>query len=200
MAYNKVIYGGDTLVDLTNDTVESSKMLSGTIAHDASGNEIYGEIETYLNGELAIIFGDGVDVSDRYGGIPLKVYFASNGGVLENKYINSGFDIWSLGMTVSDFMNLANEYGELSVADGTISLTVMPEYANQIFSSLMLLPKSNVIPLTAVPDDLKSENILSGKNIFGVNGSLVTQTIRTGNSVPDDLIGVNGDLYFVVEN
>jgi hypothetical protein len=34
---NKVIYGGRTLIDLTSDTVEASKLLLGTKAHDKSG-------------------------------------------------------------------------------------------------------------------------------------------------------------------
>ena len=42
MAINKVIYGGKTLIDLTNDTVTDDKMLSGTKAHDKSGAQITG--------------------------------------------------------------------------------------------------------------------------------------------------------------
>lgn len=39
---NKVIYGGRTLIDLTSDTVEASKLLLGTKAHDKSGAQIGG--------------------------------------------------------------------------------------------------------------------------------------------------------------
>lgn len=39
---NKVIYGGRTLIDLTGDTVDPSKLLSGTKAHDKSGAPIVG--------------------------------------------------------------------------------------------------------------------------------------------------------------
>ena len=35
MPYNKVIYGGRTLIDLTNDTVKADKILKGYIAHTA---------------------------------------------------------------------------------------------------------------------------------------------------------------------
>lgn len=42
MAYNKVIYGGNTLIDLTGDTVSADKMLSGIKAHDKSGAIIEG--------------------------------------------------------------------------------------------------------------------------------------------------------------
>lgn len=42
MAVNKVIYGGNTLIDLTADTVTVDKMLAGTTAHDMTGALIEG--------------------------------------------------------------------------------------------------------------------------------------------------------------
>lgn len=39
---SKVVYFGETLIDLTNDTVEASKLLSGFTAHDKSGALITG--------------------------------------------------------------------------------------------------------------------------------------------------------------
>lgn len=42
MAINKVIYGGETLIDLTSDTVTADKMLTGYTAHDKSGAPITG--------------------------------------------------------------------------------------------------------------------------------------------------------------
>lgn len=39
---NKVIYGGNTLIDLTSDTVSASDLLSGKTAHDKSGAIITG--------------------------------------------------------------------------------------------------------------------------------------------------------------
>lgn len=39
---NKVIYNGQTLIDLTADTVAANKLLSGYTAHDASGAPITG--------------------------------------------------------------------------------------------------------------------------------------------------------------
>lgn len=41
-AYNKVIYHGKTLIDLTSDTVTADALLDGYIAHDKSGNVITG--------------------------------------------------------------------------------------------------------------------------------------------------------------
>lgn len=42
MAINKIIYGGETLIDLTSDTVDVSHLLSGIKAHDRTGTQITG--------------------------------------------------------------------------------------------------------------------------------------------------------------
>lgn len=39
---NKVIYGSQTLIDLSNDTVTADKILAGYTAHDASGASVTG--------------------------------------------------------------------------------------------------------------------------------------------------------------
>ena len=44
MAVNKVIYNGETLIDLTSDTVEAGSLLSGVTAHDKAGNKITGSV------------------------------------------------------------------------------------------------------------------------------------------------------------
>lgn len=41
---NKVIYDGNTLIDLTADTVTPESLLSGVTAHDASGATITGTV------------------------------------------------------------------------------------------------------------------------------------------------------------
>ncbi len=42
MAINKVIYGGNVLIDLTGDTITPDKLAEGVKAHDASGAQITG--------------------------------------------------------------------------------------------------------------------------------------------------------------
>lgn len=49
MAINKVIYGGETLIDLTGDTVTADKILSGFTAHDKAGEPITGTCEFDVN-------------------------------------------------------------------------------------------------------------------------------------------------------
>lgn len=43
MGVNKVEYSGETLIDLTNDTVTQENMLAGTTAHNAAGESITGK-------------------------------------------------------------------------------------------------------------------------------------------------------------
>lgn len=42
MAISKVVYGGNTLIDLTADTVSADKVLAGIKAHGADGEAITG--------------------------------------------------------------------------------------------------------------------------------------------------------------
>ena len=49
MAISKVVYGGDTLIDLTADTIKKDKVLKGYTAHGADGEPIVGECEYDAN-------------------------------------------------------------------------------------------------------------------------------------------------------
>lgn len=82
MAVNKVIYDGDTLIDLTGDTVAPTSLLEGETAHDASGRSITGALipgdmfkstyDTNGNGQV-----DKADDSDRVGGKRIVVASAA---------------------------------------------------------------------------------------------------------------------------
>ena len=55
MAVNKIIYGGNTLLDLTGDTVTADKILEGFTAHDKTGNTITGNCKFDVNSQDATI-------------------------------------------------------------------------------------------------------------------------------------------------
>lgn len=59
MAYNKVVYDGNTLIDLTSDTVSSDKLLTGETAHDKTGAIIQGGL--VMN---KVYFGDSAPSSN----------------------------------------------------------------------------------------------------------------------------------------
>lgn len=57
-AKNKVVYAGETLIDLTEDTVTPASLKSGVTAHDASGTKITGTLDTAPPEESDINFWD----------------------------------------------------------------------------------------------------------------------------------------------
>lgn len=61
MGVNKVVVNKETKLDLTNDTVTPSSLLKNVIAHDASGEQIVGEVEKLPNPSSLTISIDGAD-------------------------------------------------------------------------------------------------------------------------------------------
>ena len=55
MAVNKVEYGGQTLMDLTSDTVTEETLVQGTTAHNAAGEQITGSFDP----DKLLSFGTG---------------------------------------------------------------------------------------------------------------------------------------------
>lgn len=60
MGINKIIYGGNTLIDLTADTVTTATLLSGATAHDKTGATITGECDYDANTQDATATVDEV--------------------------------------------------------------------------------------------------------------------------------------------
>lgn len=50
MGNSKIVYYGETLIDLTGDTVEAAKLLKGVTAHDKKGEKITGTFEASAGG------------------------------------------------------------------------------------------------------------------------------------------------------
>ena len=45
MKVNKVVYGGATLLDLTEDTITEDVIVEGYVGHDASGEQVTGKLK-----------------------------------------------------------------------------------------------------------------------------------------------------------
>jgi len=58
---NKVMYGGNVLIDLTSDTVDAAHLASGYTAHSASGAPVTGSLSfvTYYTSSSTPTSGQG---------------------------------------------------------------------------------------------------------------------------------------------
>ena len=70
--------------------------------------------------------------------------------------------------------------------------TITPTTTNQTIASGTYLTGAQTIAGDA---DLVGSNIISTANIFGVQGTVVLQTVYTGSSAPSSSTGINGDIY-----
>lgn len=99
--------------------------------------------------------------------------------------------------------------------DGLSQVTVNPISSNYIGSGVATKSAATITPTTTdqtidagqylsgaqtIKGDrnLVSENIISGKSIFGVSGSVVIQKYYTGTSEPPSSLGNDGDIYLKV--
>lgn len=83
MAVNKVIYDGNTLIDLTSDTVTAESLLSGYTAHDASGASITGTASgggatRTIATATATVSSNATSISFTVAGEPLAFSVKSN--------------------------------------------------------------------------------------------------------------------------
>ena len=60
MGVSKVVYGGNTLIDLTADTVQANKLLKGYTAHGADGEVINGSCTFDADTQDATASGDEI--------------------------------------------------------------------------------------------------------------------------------------------
>ena len=100
MGKSKVVYYGTTLIDLTSDTVEPSKLISGYTAHDKAGEPIVG----VAAGESTMVV-DASELADNYA--------SADGFKLSYDNVNTGqtFVTNSVNTTQGIFIETANESG-----------------------------------------------------------------------------------------
>lgn len=99
--------------------------------------------------------------------------------------IRSGVSIFGVtGTVVASSPNLQNK----TVTPRASSQTVKPDSGYDGLKQVTVSGDANLV----------SGNIISGKTIFGVPGSVVIQRYYTGSSVPSSSTGSNGDLYLQI--
>ncbi len=141
MGVNKVIYGTQTIIDLTADTVNANVLLSGYTAHGANGNLIRGTFspfgavtpykfdyhDGYFSGSVWKYYStDYKYCSDIYQVQKDKIYFITLGNTVGSQFL-SGF------VTNDVSANHANAVAEIINDPG----------GGQRFSNFMFMPEQN---------------------------------------------------------
>lgn len=189
MGISKVNFGGDTLIDLTNDSVDAASLLKGTTAHNAAGEQIVGALD--VKGTFYVTLTKGNGNSATADKTPKEVYAAYAAGYAVYalvKFTTSNPLILSLACALSD-----SEDGEFIAftAAGSGGPTERPQYISAlgVFSVWMVwsgtLAKLEDIP--AIPTELKNPNALTikiGSTTVTYDGSTAqTVTIDDGTEV-----------------
>lgn len=84
---SRVDYAGETLIDLTYDTVAPNNLVGGITAHDSAGNGITGELEF----AAVATSGDYNDLSNKptvvTGDKDYKIVISSNAPITDNSNV-----------------------------------------------------------------------------------------------------------------
>lgn len=78
MAYNKIVVNGEVKINLENDTVDSSHLVAGYTAHDASGEIIVGELVERGVSDLNILDGERIEIPPGYYPEKLTIWLNAN--------------------------------------------------------------------------------------------------------------------------
>lgn len=151
MAISKVVYGGATLIDLTDDTVTADKLLQNIKAHGANGEKIIGTLEP------------GVDTSDATataGDIAYQKTAYVNGEKITGTLADNGN---GFNMTTSNVSTAMGAFVRLSAAaaEDQIVRTGDPININTLRSNF---------------GDATAEDVAEGKTFTSAAGLMVTGT------------------------
>ena len=175
---NKVVFGGETVIDLTSDTVDESHLAAGYTAHNKSGKQITGNVYTV---EGQTIFREEVDGYYTIISIENGIFIASN-RVHQNTLLESDAEF----QVATSADNLGDATAEDVVAGKTFTSaaglmasgsmptqeaqTITPGTSDQVIQAGVYLGGDQTVVGDA---NLVAGNIKSGVSIFGVAGTYV---------------------------
>lgn len=195
MAANKVIYGGETLVDLTMDSVTPETLAKGVTAHDKSGNQITGTMSLLNNHDITLgvhtdgllyIFidgvptGNGVSMPDKVGDVYGNVD-SGNNIVLQGALADGTYSV-KYEMENGETVNIGN-----LVLDTNVYYTVTKNLSycsinNSATSVIEGEPYSATISANE-GYELKSVTVTMGGNPVSVTNGVINISSVTGDIV-----------------
>lgn len=189
MGISKVNFGGDTLIDLTNDSVDAASLLKGKTAHNAAGEQIVGEVDDVKGAfYVTVTQGDGNRATaDK---TPAEVYDAYAAGYAVYALVKFRLHkypyILPLSLAEDDSIEIVLGF----TATGSSGPTERPQYATVLFCgnwSALIGTLARPEDMPTIPAALKNPNALTikiGSTTVTYDGSAAqTVTIDDGTEV-----------------
>ena len=190
MGISKVNFGGDTLIDLTNDSVTAGTLAKGATAHNAAGEQVVGILDVKGTFYVTVTQGDNNSVTaDKTSAEVYAAYVAGYAvyaiAKLKNVY---GQFILPLAYALSDSEDVV---GLVFTLTGSVVPTRQPQYMCVIskfgFWGIISGVLARLEDIPAIPTALKNPKALTikiGSTTVTYDGSVAkTVEIADGSEV-----------------
>lgn len=188
MGVSKVNFGGDTLIDLTNDSVDAASLLKGKTAHNAAGEQVVGTLDVKGTFYVTLTKGDGTSATADKTAEEVYTAYAAGYAVYALVKIRDYYPyILSLALAVSNSVDMVLGFTVVGSPDPTEK----PLYVSasflfntwSVWSGTLARPED----IPTIPTALKNPNSLTikiGSTTVTYDGSTAqTVTIDDGTEV-----------------